>query len=103
MNPYQVIGLIIVCTLVFVAVVAGLTYAGVPLFAAFIGVYLATIWMMISMQKRAQQAGDLAGYSDYRYSNENRRRSIGYPVTRSANDDFVSADLVVTNNDFAKS
>lgn len=107
MNPYQVIGLIIVCTSVFVSVVAGLTYLGVPLFAAFIGVYLATIWMMISMQKRAQHAGNLSGYSDHRNSGQNsrpnRRRSVGYHATSSANDDFVKTDLVVTNNDFAKS
>lgn len=102
-NPYQVIGLIAVCTLVFAAVVAGLTYAGIPLFAAFVGVYLATIWMMLSMQKRAQQAADNSYQSLNPYRINDRRRSFGPAFARSANDDMTRTSINVSDSDLAKS
>lgn len=66
MNPYQIIGVIVICTLIFAAIVAGLTFAGLPLLVAFAGVYLTTIWVMVGMQKRARQTADMQRYRSTR-------------------------------------
>jgi len=55
MNPYQVMGGIACCTLIFAGVVAFLTVQGVPLLVAFLSVYLLAIWVMMGMQRRARQ------------------------------------------------
>ena len=55
MNPYQVMGGIAVCTLIFAGVVIFLTAQRVSLLMAFLGVYLVAIWMMMGMQRRARQ------------------------------------------------
>ena len=55
MNPYQVMGGIACCTLIFAGVVVFLTVQGVPLLMAFLSVYLLAIWMMMGMQRRARQ------------------------------------------------
>jgi len=55
MNPYQVMGVIACCTLIFAGVVTFLTLQGMPLLMAFLGVYLAAVWIMIGMQRRARQ------------------------------------------------
>ncbi|MEE9336146.1 MAG: hypothetical protein V3U65_18825 [Granulosicoccaceae bacterium] len=55
MNPYQVMGGIACCTLIFAGVVTFLTIQGVPLLVAFLGVYLLAIWIMMGMQRRARQ------------------------------------------------
>ncbi len=55
MNPYQVMGVIAICTMIFAGVVTFLTVQGVPLFLAFLGVYLLAIWIMMGMQRRARQ------------------------------------------------
>ena len=54
MNPYQIVGIIAGSMLVFAAIVATLTWLGLPLLVAFLGVYFVTMWFMIGMQKRAQ-------------------------------------------------
>ena len=58
MNPYQVMGIIAGCTLVFVGVVSVLAMQGVPLILAFLGVYLIAVWIMVGMQKRARELYD---------------------------------------------
>lgn len=56
MNPYQIVGIIAASMLVFASIVATLTWLGLPLLVAFLGVYVVTMWFMIGMQKRAQQS-----------------------------------------------
>ena len=69
MNPYQVMGIIVFCTIVFAGVVTLLTMQGIHLLHAFIGVYLVAVWFMLSMQRRAREnfdvreAHSLRGYS----------------------------------------
>ncbi|MEE9321110.1 MAG: hypothetical protein V3U76_11735 [Granulosicoccus sp.] len=58
MNPYQVMGIIVCCTLTFSGVVTLLTMQGMPLILAFLSVYLVAIWCMLSMQRRARQTFD---------------------------------------------
>ena len=58
MNPYQVMGIIASCTLVFAGVVTFLTMHGVPVLLAFLSVYLLAVWCMLGMQKRARQTYD---------------------------------------------
>jgi|GEM_PF-1103174 len=59
MNPYQVMAIIVGCTVVFAGVVTVLTMQGVPLLLAFLGVYLIAVWVMIAMQKRARELYDV--------------------------------------------
>ena len=56
MNPYQVMGVIACCVSVFAGVVTFLTVQGVPLPLAFLGVYLAAVWCMLGMQRRARES-----------------------------------------------
>ncbi len=56
MNPYQIIGIMFSCAIVFGVVVAVLTMLGVPLLIAFLGVYLSTVWFMMGLQRRAQES-----------------------------------------------
>ena len=58
MNPYQVMGIIACCTLIFAGVVTILTMQGVPLLLAFLSVYLIAVWSMLGMQRRARQIYD---------------------------------------------
>ena len=58
MNPYQVMGIIVGCTLVFVGVVSILAMQGIPLLLAFLGVYLIAVLIMFGMQKRARELYD---------------------------------------------
>ena len=67
MNPYQVMGIIASCTLVFAGVVSVLAMQGVPLILAFLGVYLVAVWVMIGMQKRAREFYDGKEHSSQRY------------------------------------
>lgn len=59
MNPYQVMGIIVCCTVVFAGVVTLLTMQGVHILLAFMGVYLAAVWFMLSMQRRARENFDI--------------------------------------------
>lgn len=67
MNPYQVMGIIASCTLVFAGVVTFLVMHGVPVLLAFLGVYLVAVWCMLGMQKRARQT-----YDGMRHLNQRR-------------------------------
>ena len=61
MNPYQVMGIIAVCTIVFAGVVSLLTMQGMHILLAFLVVYLFAVWCMLGMQRRARDsyiAGD---------------------------------------------
>ena len=64
MNPYQVMGIIASCTLVFAGVVTLLAMQGVPVLVAFLSVYLLAVFCMLGMQKRARQSYDGMRYSD---------------------------------------
>lgn len=55
MNPYQVMGVIVVCTIVFAGVVTFLTMQGVHILYAFLGVYLLAVWCMLAMQRKARE------------------------------------------------
>jgi len=106
MNPYQVISLIAVCTLVFAALVAGLTALGVPLIGAFIGVYLTTIWLMLGMQKRAQQSSDSSSVLSRRHNRMEfggHSRTAHQMIGSSANDDLMVSKIGVVDSDLAKS
>ena len=54
MNIYQVMGIIAGCTVVFAGVVTLLTMQGVHILLALLGVYLAAVWCMLSMQRKAR-------------------------------------------------
>lgn len=56
MNPYQVMGIIACCTIVFAGVVTLLTMQGVHILLAFLGVYLFAVWCMLGMQRRARES-----------------------------------------------
>ena len=56
MNPWQVMGVVACCVSLFVGVVTFLTWQGVPLLVAFLGVYLVAIGSMLGMQRRARES-----------------------------------------------
>jgi Na+-transporting methylmalonyl-CoA/oxaloacetate decarboxylase gamma subunit len=56
MNPYQVMGIIACCTIVFAGVVTLLTMQGVHILLAFLVVYLVAVWCMLGMQRRARES-----------------------------------------------
>ena len=58
MNPYQVMGIIAVCTIVFAGVVSLLTMQGMHILLAFLIVYLFAVWCMLGMQRRARDSYD---------------------------------------------
>lgn len=60
MGPYQVLFIIVVCTLMFAAVVGFLSIQGVPVLVAFLGVYAVAMGAMLGMQRRARQRYDNA-------------------------------------------
>lgn len=88
MNPYQVMGIIASCTLVFAGVVTLLTMQGVPLLLAFLGVYLVAVCCMLGMQKRARQT-----YDGMRYMNQ-RRHDDGVSNAKNAGDSDLSGKAV---------
>lgn len=53
MNANQIMGIIVLSTLVLTGVVTFLTMNGVPVLYAVLGVYLLAVWSMFSMQRRA--------------------------------------------------
>ena len=91
MNPYQVMGIIVSCTLVFAGVVTLLTMQGVPLLLAFLGVYLVAVCCMLGMQRRARQS-----YDGMRYMNQ-RRYDDGSPYADSVDDSDLSGKAVSGN------
>ena len=56
MNPYQVMGIIAGCTIVFAGVVTLLTMQGIHILYAFLGVYFLAVWCMLGMQRRARES-----------------------------------------------
>lgn len=59
MNPYQILGMFGLCSIVSGLLVAALTAIGGSILAALCAVYLATIWMMLGMQRRARETSEL--------------------------------------------
>lgn len=77
MNPYQVMGIIACCTMVFAGVVTLLTMQGVPLLAAFLVVYLLAVWFMVGMQRRAGELYEGREHSaQRRYDRETAVRRV---------------------------
>ena len=76
MNPYQVMGVIVLCVSLFAAVVTFLVLQGVPVPAAFLGVYLVAVGSMLGMQRRARQSSEGT-------ESRGRRRYDGRPVRAS--------------------
>lgn len=83
MNPYQVMGIIACCTIVFAGVVTLLTMQGVHILYAFLGVYLLAIWWMLSMQRRARESFEFREDLKLRQSEQetriHRRRASDFP------------------------
>ena len=77
MNPYQVMGIIVGCTVVFAGVVTVLAMQGVPLLLAFLGVYLVAVWVMVSMQRKAREIYDGDQHANQRsYDRESTARRV---------------------------
>jgi len=55
MNPYHIIGIIAFSTLIYASLVTGLVWLGMSLFYSMICIYSAALWLMFSMQHRANQ------------------------------------------------
>ncbi len=68
MNPYQIMGVISVCALMFAGVVAVLAMQGMHVLAAFVCVYVVAVGFMLSMQRRARQASEGCGQYTQRSS-----------------------------------
>ena len=56
MNPYQIVGVIAGCSLVFAGTVALLAMQGLPVTVAFLLVYAVALVFMLCMQRRARQS-----------------------------------------------
>ncbi len=93
MNPYQVMGIIAGCTVVFAGVVTLLTMQGVHILLAFLGVYLLAVWCMLGMQRRARESfefrEDLRLRPYEREPQVHRRRAREFPPVKPA----VSASI----------
>lgn len=59
MNPYQVMGIIASCTIVFMGLVTLLTMQGIHILYAFLGVYVVAVWCMLGMQRRARESFEI--------------------------------------------
>jgi len=87
MNPYQIMGVITVCALLFAGVVALLTMQGMHVLSAFVCVYIVAVGSMISMQRRARQAAEEAyfpskraadfGYNSWQLSTPSNSAGLG--------------------------
>ncbi|MFK8080480.1 MAG: hypothetical protein AB8B97_09355 [Granulosicoccus sp.] len=55
MRAYQIMGIIVCCTAVFMGVVRLLTMQGVHILIALLGVYLFAVWSMLCMQRKARE------------------------------------------------
>ena len=54
MNPFFIMGIILVCTSLFALFVTLLTMQGVHILHALLGVYLFCVWCMLCMQRKAR-------------------------------------------------
>ncbi|NND91302.1 MAG: hypothetical protein HKN42_10595 [Granulosicoccus sp.] len=59
MGPYQIMGIIACCTIVFAGVVTLLTMQGMHILLALLVVYLVAIWCMLGMQRRARESYEI--------------------------------------------
>ena len=59
MNPYQIMGIIACCTIVFAGLVTLLSMQGVHILLAFLGLYLLAVFLMLGMQRRAKESFEL--------------------------------------------
>ena len=66
MNPYQIVGIIAGCSLVFASVVALLAMQGLPVMIAFLLVYAVALVSMVGMQRRAHQSCEEAEHESVR-------------------------------------
>ena len=90
MNPYQVMGIIVGCTMVFAGVVTVLTMQGVPLLLAFLGVYLLAVWVMVGMQRKARELYDGNEHTaQRRYDRESTERRVRINDLREESGDEV--------------
>jgi len=91
MNPYQVMAIIVGCTLVFAGVVTALTMQGVPLLLAFLGVYLVAVWVMVGMQRRAREQFDGVEHpAQRRYDRDSAQRQLHIKDSDEAEDEVLS-------------
>lgn len=89
MYPYQIMGIIAVCTSVFAGGVVFLTMQGVHVLVALLAVYLVSVSFMLIMQWRASESFDVM---DDQRSRRYDRDSLGY---RARARDFSSTNRVV--------
>lgn len=68
MNPYQVMGIITICMVLFSGVVTLLITQGVHILLALLGVYLFAVWSMLSMQRKARNS--------FRVATDDQRRHL---------------------------
>jgi len=82
MNPYQIMGIIACCTIVFAGVVTLLTMQGIHILLAFLGVYLFAVGLMLAMQRTARESfelmEDLRLRNFHRNSVNQRTRARGF-------------------------
>lgn len=59
MTSYQILAVFVACLLVSSCIVGVLVFFGVPVLITFVSVYLAAIWFMTSLQRRARDCAEL--------------------------------------------
>ena len=59
MNPYQIMGIIAICTAFFVGVISLLSMQGVHILLGCLGVYVFAVFLMLGMQRRAKDCFEL--------------------------------------------
>jgi len=87
MNPYQIMGVITVCALLFAGVVALLAMQGVHVLFAFVCVYVVAVGFMLSMQRRARQAAEMLDYPSQQVPDHEYTWQLSTPSNSVALDD----------------
>lgn len=90
MSPYQVMGIIACCTLIFAGVVAFLAMQGVHILQALMGVYLVVVVCMLAMQRRARES------FEHRECRRQRRFDLESQLQRTNARDFRSLESTET-------
>ncbi|MFK7858987.1 MAG: hypothetical protein AB8B64_09205 [Granulosicoccus sp.] len=90
MNAYQVMGIIVCCTVIFMGVVTILTMQGVHILVALLGVYLVAIWSMLCMQRKAREN------FESREDVSRRRFASEYDRHRARSSDFSRSKKVTS-------
>ena len=88
MNPYQIVGVIAGCSLVFAGVVVLLAMQGVPVMVAFLLVYAVALVSMLGMQRRARQSCEEAAERDGQAVRPSRRATSRTRGSRTGTDDL---------------